>query len=406
MTQTFDVAIIGLGAAGSAAAWQLAKRGQSVVGIEQFVPPHAYGSSHGHTRIIREAYYEHPLYVPLVRRAYELWGELERESGGLTLLLRTGGVMIGSESSALVRGALESAKAHRIPHEVLSAGKLHRRFPSLSPLDEMVGVLETRAGVLLPEKIIGAQLNLAARHGAVLKTGEAVVGWEATPEGVVVRTAQGRYGARQLVFAAGAWTGALLGELAPPLVVERQVMHFFEPSRSAEEFGPERMPVSIWQLGNGQFFYTTPDVGHGVKVGVHHGGATTTPERVDRRVTPDEDAIVYDLLRRFLPFAKGRILGSAVCLYTNTPDGHFVIDRLPGVPACLLVSACSGHGFKFASAIGEAVAELVVTGSTRTDLSPFRLARFGSPAHGSDTPGGPTHGEGPGSEAPSTLRRR
>lgn len=376
MPTSFDVAIIGLGAMGSAAAYHLSRRGQKVLGIDRFAPPHDQGSSHGKSRMIREAYFEHPLYVPLVQRAFALWSELEHDAGGQTFLHHTGGLMVGTESSPLIQGTLRSATAHRIPHEVLSAGKLHRRYPAFAPLDDMVGVLETRAGILLPDEIISAQLSLAADRGADFRLNEAVVGWERSNQGIDVRTSSGTVNARQVVVTAGSWLGELLPELALPLSVERQVIHWFEANKFPEYHTADRMPVSLWQLANGQVFYTKPDIGDGIKVGVHHGGRTQTASTLDRQVSPSEDAEIFDLLRRFVPFAKGSVISRAVCMYTNTPDEHFIVDRHPGVSELLVVSACSGHGFKFASVIGEIVADLITTGVSKFDLSPFSISRF------------------------------
>jgi sarcosine oxidase len=380
MSDVFDVAVVGLGAMGSAIARNLARRGQSVVGFDLHSPPHDRGSSHGHSRMIREAYYEHPLYVPLVRRAYELWHELERENAGAPFFIRTGGLMVGAESGTLVQGTLRSAAEHRIPHELLSPEKLRRRFPAFAPLPEMVGVLEERAGILLPDRIIAANLESAARHGAELHAGEGVIGWETVVGGVELRAGERRHRARQVVFAAGAWTAQLLRELSIPLEVERQVLHWLEPEHHPEYFAPDRMPVSLWELPSGAIFHTKPDLGDGVKVGMHHGGVTTTPEGLDRRVTPEEDAAIYDLLRRFLPFAKGAIRERGVCMYTNTPDRDFIIDRHPATDAAIIVSACSGHGFKFAPAIAEAVADLVERREPRCNLAPFGMARLAQAA--------------------------
>ena len=232
---TFDVVVAGLGAMGSAAAFQLARRGARVLGLDRFAPPHALGSSHGRSRIIREAYFEDPLYVPLVQRAYERWAELERLSGR-TLLVRTGGLMLGPPDGMVFRGALHSAEVHGLPHEVLTAGEVHRRVPGFRPTVDMMGVWEPRAGFLVPEAAIAAHLALAAQHGAELHDDEPVTSWRAADgaadgdEGVEVTTPRGTYRARRLVLAAGAWLPSLL-DVAVPLAVERVVMHWFRPDR-------------------------------------------------------------------------------------------------------------------------------------------------------------------------------
>lgn len=353
----------------------LARRGLRVLGLDRFAPPHDLGSSHGRARLIREAYYEDPLYVPLVRRAYALWRELEHEVAA-PVLHRAGALMIGAAQSELVTGTLESALRHGVEHEVLDARQLHQRFPVLMPLDDMVGVFEPGASLLVAERVVGLQVELASRAGATLAFGETVASWEGTPDGVELRTDRGTHHARQVVCCAGAWTAQLIPGLAPFLEVERQVQEWWEPARHEDAVKIGHMPVTLWELANGSVFYTMPDMGHGMKVGWHHGGAVVHPDRVDRNVSQEEHASVSDLLRRFAPWGKGERLGHQVCLYTNTPDRHFIVDRLPGDPRMLVVSACSGHGFKFASVLGEVVADLMANGRSAFDLAPFRLARF------------------------------
>jgi sarcosine oxidase len=379
MTQPYDVAVAGLGAMGSAASYHLARRGLRVLGIDRFSPPHGMGSSHGRSRMIREAYFEHPLYVPLVQRAYELWAELERTVGH-QFLLQTGGLMIGPEHGTLVQGTIRSAIEFSLPHEVIPAARLHRDYPAFAPLDGMVGVLEHRAGILLPEAIIAAHLQLAESHGAELRRDTVVEGWDRTAEGIELRVAGETVHARHLVVAVGAWMAPFVRSLALPLTVERQVIYWFDPVRFPEYHLADRMPVSIWELEDGTLFYTKPDLGDGVKIGIHHGGQLTTPDRVDRRISNEEDAAVYDLLRRFVPFAKGHLRDRSTCLYTNTPDADFIVDRHPEADEVIVLSPCSGHGFKFSSVLGEIAADLVTTGSSRFDLSPFALSRFGPAA--------------------------
>ena len=371
----YDVIVVGLGAMGSACLDALAGASRRALGIDRFAPPHAQGSSHGRTRITREAYFEHPSYVPLVRRATELWRALERTSGR-QLLVQTGGLSIGPETGMLVRGALASAQANRVLHRVLSAAGVHRQFPGLQPLDDMVAVFEDRAGVLFPEQCIGALLARATARGAEVRTDETVIGWKADGDGALVITTAGEYRGEQLVLAGGAWMRTLVPELAPVLTVVRQPIHWFEPSRP-EEFTPSRCPVTLWEYGAGRVFYTLPDFGDGVKAGVHYEGQPVDPDHVERRTTPDEDALATDLLRRFLPHAKGRLADSQVCLYTNTPDLRFIIDTHPMHPRRVaVVSACSGHGFKFAPAIGEVVMQLLAGTPPRYDLRMFRMTRF------------------------------
>jgi sarcosine oxidase len=360
---------------GSAAAYHLAHRGRRVVGIDRYAPPHELGSSHGGTRIIREAYYENPRYVPLVRRALELWRELEDDAGVAGLLVRNGGLTIGPPDGELVGGVLASAREHDVDHEVLGAAELAARFPFYVLAGGDVAVLEPGAGFVRPEPIIRAHLTLARQRGAELVTDTRVTGWRASSGGVRVETANGMFEADHLVIAAGAGAGALLPELGVPLTVERQVSHWFAPADPARPLHEGRMPVTMWEV-DGRIFYSTPDVGHGVKVGYHHGGETGAPDSIRRDVSPNEADEARALLDRLCPPAAGKVTASLVCLYTNTPDQHFLIDTHPGHGNVHVVSACSGHGFKFSAAIGEAVADAVERKPPRVDLTPFRLRRF------------------------------
>ena len=228
-TQSHDVAIVGLGAMGSAAALELSRRGLDVVGFDRYAPPHAWGSSHGDTRIIREAYFEDPVYVPMVQRAFECWRELERLAG-TALLQRTGGVMIGMPGSPLVEGSRRSAELHGLPCEMLSVDEIRARFPALQPEPGMVGIWEPRAGVLRAEACVTTQLEQARRHGADLRFDEPVLRWQARKDGISVMTDRGSYHAGQLIISAGAWVGSLLPGVSLPFSVERQVLHWFEPA--------------------------------------------------------------------------------------------------------------------------------------------------------------------------------
>ena len=376
MAKSYDAVIVGLGAMGSAAAFHLARRGQAVLGFDQFTPPHARGSSHGATRIIREAYFEHPSYVPLLQRAYALWRELE-QSAGTTLFVATGGLMIGTPDSVIVSGALRSAREHALRHELLTADEIRNRFPALRPDGDMVAVLEPRAGVLFPERCVAAHLDLARRAGADLRFDQRVLRCEAITNGVRVSTAEGHYEAAALIVTAGAWAGRLFPDLQLPLQVERQVLYWFEPAAAAA-FEPARCPVHLWQFDGHHFFYGFPDLratagaGAGVKVARHHEGVIVDPDTVDRAVSAAEEAAMRDVVRRDLPGADGPLRQATVCVYTNTPDEHFWLDRHPAHSQILIASPCSGHGFKFASVIGEVLADLAVTGQSAFDLRLFR----------------------------------
>lgn len=366
-----DVAIVGLGAMGSAAALELARRGADVIGFDRHTPPHTLGSSHGGSRIIREAYFESPVYVPMVQRAFELWRALERASG-TPLLQPTGGLMIGAPDSVLVEGALRSAREHGLLHEVLSATEIRARYPVLNPEDDMVAVWEPRAGVLAPEACVTAQLDQARAHGAALRFDEPVVGWDVQAGGVRVVTAHGVVHAKRLVISAGAWTASLLPGMQVPLAIERQVQHWFEPLSHADAFTPQRLPIHLWQFDGGRFFYGFPDMGAGIKMSFHHRGEETTADTVQREVSTQEVDEVRRAVQRFVPAAAGRVRASSVCLYTNTPDEHFWIDRHPSQADVIVASPCSGHGFKFAPVVGEIVADLVEGKPPRFDVSGFR----------------------------------
>ena len=372
---TYDVAVVGLGAMGSQTLAALARRGARVVGVDRFAPPHAEGSSHGRSRIIREAYFEDPIYVPLVQRAYEGWRRLEAESGH-PLLRTTGGLWFGRPNGALVEGTLRSVAAHALPHERLDAAEIRRRFPAFRAADDWIGILEPRAGVLDPEGAIAAALAVAARHGARIVPDTPVLAWEARPDHVAVRTPGGTLRADRLVLSTGMWMTALVPTLTRHLTVQRNVLYWFD-ALDPEAFAPARCPVFLAELSATRMLYGFPDLGEGVKVALHHHGPVCTPEAVDRVVAAGEVEAMRALLRDWLPAANGPLRATAVCTYTNVPDGHFILDRHPRSERVWLASPCSGHGFKFSPAIGEVLADLALTGSTWIDLTPFGLARFG-----------------------------
>jgi sarcosine oxidase len=376
--EKFDAVIVGLGAMGSAALYHLASRGVKVLGVDRFATPHIHGSTHGRTRIIREAYYEHPCYVPIVQRAYDLWASLEREAGE-QLFVQTGGLMIGPPGGEIFAGALRSATEHGLAHTILEPAEVHARFPGFRVPRESMALHEPRAGLLFPEECVEAHLALAVRAGATIRTGVTVTGWDADHD-VRIETDAGELRARALILAAGPWLPALVPELELPLEIERQLFHWFEPASHHEWYDTAHSPISLIEYADDRFFATFPDVGHGVKAGIHHEGAIIDIDDPRAPASQAEGAEMQALLARYLPQAAGRILDRATCVYTNTPDHDFLLDRHPAHPNVIIASPCSGHGFKFSSAIGEILANMVTARETTFDLSPFAVSRFQAPA--------------------------
>jgi sarcosine oxidase len=380
MKATFDVIILGLGGMGSAAAFHLAARGKRVLGLDQFTPPHDKGSSHGQSRVVRQAYYEDPAYVPLLLRAYELWRQLERDSGK-SLLTITGGLMLGSPDSGVVAGSLRSARVHGLPHEMLEAAEIRKRFPQFAPEPDTVALFEKSAGFVRPEEAVDAHLKLAAGKGATLRFGEEVIKWKVTGSSVLVATTRGSYETEQLVIAAGPWLSKMLSDLALPLRVERQTQFWFEPDGGIGPFLPGKFPIWLWETNDGAHPYGLPALDGatgGVKVALHHGGQnpTCTPDTIDRTVSDEEVTAARGAIATRLPALKRRCVRAVTCMYTNTPDGHFLIDRHPVHPPVLIVSPCSGHGFKFCPVVGKLVADLVEHKVSGHNTELFRLSRL------------------------------
>jgi sarcosine oxidase len=378
-----DVIIVGLGAMGSAAAHQLAQRGKRVVGLERFTPAHDKGSSHGGSRMIRQAYFEDPAYVPILIRAYELWERLERDTK--TDLLRvTGGVMIGSPKSPLITGSIRSAREHQLPHEVLDCREVRRRFPPLIAAAGEVALYESRAGYLLPEECIRQQLSQAARYGADLHFEEPIESWTAHErgEGVTVTTGKRTYQAQQLIISSGAWAPQLLADLELPLVVTRQVMFWLDPIGGIEPFLPDRFPVYLCASEHRYILYGFPSIdgkNGGVKVAIHGSDEVCTPDSIDREVRETDVAEIRARLAARLPALNGPLLKARTCMYTMTSDENFVICKHPRYSAVTIAAGFSGHGFKMASVVGEMLAELVTEGTTRHNIELFSHRRFNTP---------------------------
>lgn len=380
MSDSYDAIVIGLGGMGSAAVCHLARGGISVVGIDQFHPPHDRGSSHGKSRIIRQAYFEGVSYVPLVMRAYELWLQLEVETGQ-ALLSEIGGLMIGNRSSKVIKGSIRSAQDHHVDHVVLDAEQIRAKFPQFSVDSECVGLYEKKAGVLNPEHCVRAHLELASRCGASLRFDDRVISIRGIGMGspLVVATNSGHCEAERIVLCGGPWTTELLTELNIPLIVERQIMHWFDPGKDIDAFSPSRFPLFVWEHGDGVVAYGVPGIDGplgGVKFAFHNGyGMPCTPETISKTVTVEEIELADSYLRKHIPSLAGKHLESVTCMYTLTPDGHFIIDFHPTDNRVVIAAGFSGHGFKFASVVGEVLAEMTIQGTSKRDLSTFSIHR-------------------------------
>ena len=373
----FDVAIIGLGAMGSFTALELAGRGASVVGFDRWSPPHQQGSHGGETRAFRTLYTEHPDYVPLMKRSLELWerlaGECRRD-----LLTWTGVLSLGEPGSPLIEGVQQSAAVHGLPVQALSGDEVRGRFPALSPPGNFTGLLDTRAGLIDVEAALGCALQEARRLGADLRLDREVLGWSVEGREVWVTTRKERVRARRLVVAAGAWSGAILRALKLPLLVRRQVLTWFRPHRP-EWFQPGAAPIFVFAPGA---FYGFPEIGGaGVKIAYHERGDPLPEFPV--RVPPASEADLAPLVRDIARFVPGlldpdrppldQMLAAKTCLYTLTPDGHFIIDRHPQYEQVLFGAGFSGHGFKFAPLVGEVLADLALEGKTGRPIDFLRL---------------------------------
>jgi sarcosine oxidase len=383
----FDVIVLGLGAAGSATLYQLARRGAKVLGIDRFSPPHVHGSTHGDTRVTRLAIGEGAHYTPLAQRSHQIWRELEAATG-TELLTECGGLIMSSGSeeksfhgAAFFPTTVEAARRRNIPHELLDAEQIRRRFPQFAIDDTTRGYFEPSAGFVRPEACIRAELAQAKDNGAGIRLDEPVQKIEQLGNTVRVTTAQGRYTADRLVVAAGPWLTQLLPELARHFKVYRQVLYWFDVEAHFADFTPDKFAIFIWELpGDGRGIYGFPAIDGprgGFKISTEHYLETTTPETVARAVTPDE---ITTMLRELVaPHIKGvgaECVKAVTCLYTVTKDFGFVIDSHPEHDRIIVASPCSGHGFKHSAALGEAIGDLALGEPSRFDLSAFTLARF------------------------------
>jgi sarcosine oxidase len=375
-SQSYDVIVAGVGAMGSAACWHLARRGLKVLGLERFDLGHAMGSSHGLTRIIRLAYFEGSHYVPIVRRAHELWAETGAEAG-MQLLHVTGSLDLAPEGAGPVESSLQSCLDHGLTHEVLDGKEIARRFPAFHLPAGHLGLWQPDGGFVASEKAIYAHVGLAQSRGAEIRTNEPLLDWSPTADGgVTVRTERGTYSAGRLVITSGGWIADAVPALAAKLTTVRQAIGWFT-TRRPELFRQGAFPVFILSVDEGAF-YGFPLYEHpGFKLGgPHFAREPMDPREPDRTPSPRQVALIKECLARYLPDAAGDPLTLKGCVYTVSPDEDFVIDAVPGVPQAVFASCCSGHGFKFASAIGEILADLATSGQSAFDLKPFALSRL------------------------------
>lgn len=384
----FDVVVVGLGAMGSATLYQLARSGIKAIGVDRFVPPHVQGSSHGDTRITRQAIGEGPDYVPFVLRSHALWRELEAATGDT--IFNACGTLIMAPSdipnshhgkTGFLETTIEAAQAYGVEHELLGADAIATRFPQYAGLrGTEQAYFEPGGGYVRPERAIAAQLELARQHGAVVRTGTVVQAVQQSADGVEIQTEHDVIRARRAVVSAGAWTASLLGAPFDRLLsVSRQVLHWFPLAEDAP--APDVWPVSIWMHGSGDtdYFYSFPPLPGeaSVKVATEQYAAQTTPDTLDRDVEADESAAMFEQhVRGRIAAARAPAVRAAACLYTTTPDRGFILDWHPDMDRVFVVSACSGHGFKHSAGIGEAVAGVLSGADARVDLAPFTVARF------------------------------
>lgn len=375
-SQTFDVIVIGLGGMGSAAAYHLAARGQRVLGLEKFTPAHDRGSSHGGSRIIRQSYFEDPAYVPLLLRAYELWDRLAADSDREVYRM-TGGLFIGPPDCLTVAGSLRASREWDLPHDLLDEREIRSRFPNFTPKPGDVALYEAKAGFARPELTVQAHLDLAEKAGATLQFGEEVLEWSENSGGVTVRTNAGTYTAGQAVICPGAWAPQLLADFGIPITVERQVLYWLDPVGGTESFVDH--PIFIDENSDGMQIYGFPAIDGprgGVKVAFFRKGVECTPETIDRTVYEQEILEMRERTAELLPALDGPCLDTATCMYSNTPDQHFVIARHPDSTNVTVACGFSGHGFKFVPVVGEILADLATSGATSHPISLFDPRRL------------------------------
>ena len=382
MTDHYDVIVVGVGTMGASTCYHLARRGVRVLGLEQFDIPHGRGSHHGHSRVIRLVYFEHPDYVTLLRRSYENWRDLEAESGQKLLYL-TGGLYLGHPDGSVITKTVAVARGHGLNHQLLDRNEMASRYPQFHLTEDFVGFFEPDAGFVTASRAVATFAHQALCGGAELHGHEPVLDWEESSGGVTVNTPKGRYRADTVVFCGGAWSSRLLGDLGVKLTVTRQVMVWVWP-RDPASFQLGQFP--IWCLdrsSTGPFtgvhygFPMIPDE-PGLKLALHFPGTLTDPDCVVHEPADGDEETIRPLLRQIIPDGDGPLLAIRPCLYTSTPDSHFIVDRHPQRGRAVVACGFSGHGFKFAAVMGEVLADLVTTGRSELPLDLFSLSRFSS----------------------------
>lgn len=371
-----DVLVVGVGGMGSAAVYHLARRGYDVVGIEQYDVPHARGSSHGVTRIYRLPQYEDPAYVPLARRALDLWEDLDADYPR-QLFHRVGSVDVGpGDGDDVYTGSKCACTTHDIGHDDLTGAELNERFSGYDLPRKHRAVFQPDGGFLHCEQCTVAHVEGAHDHGATVRARETVESWKHDEGGVTVRTDRGTYAADRLVVTAGAWTGQLFPSMADVLEPERQVLGWFQPT-DPERFAPERCPVFVADVEEGHFYGVPSYEVPGFKVGkFNHLGETGTPDDLACEPDREDEHVLREFVEQYFPEAAGPTMGLSTCMFTNTPDGDFLLDVHPDYENVVVGAGFSGHGFKFASVVGEILADLTVDGETTHGIEPFRAARF------------------------------
>lgn len=375
--ESFDVIIVGAGSVGMAAGYDLAKKGVRTLLLDAYDPPHTMGSHHGDTRIIRYAYGEGVQYVPLVLRAKELWKELE-DLTGVPLFAQTGVLSAGPVGCQFLQEVQDSAKQFSLPLEVLQAQEVHERWPGITLPEDFYACLEPDSGVLYSEACIRAYRKLAIQHGAVLRTHTRVTGLQVEPDHVIVQTENASYSGAKVLVSAGAWNPSILQSLGLhlPLVPTRKTVAWFEADEDL--YQSAQFPAFVFTLRDSMFYGFPSFDGSGVKIGRHDAGQPIDPDQLDRTfgTFSSDEGDVRSFLESYMPQAAGRLTQGKVCIYTMTPDEHFVIDRHPEHEHVVITAGFSGHGFKFASAIGEVASQLLSEGKAAHDLSMFSLCRF------------------------------